>query len=92
MRALLLLSGLVVGANAAVAAEREIAVTMSTPASVQLTIWCAYGDEGCSQAAGDSAQERCQKSRRNAELSQSDLIERDLSGRQKFGFRFRCVN
>jgi hypothetical protein len=92
VRWLVLMTGLIAGAQLAHAGEREVTITMATPASVQLTIWCGYGDKGCAQAAADAAQERCQKSRRDAQLSESDLIERELSGRQKFGYRFRCVN
>jgi hypothetical protein len=91
VRLLSLLFGMVIGIGAAAAAERETSVTMSTPASVQLTSWCGYGDKGCAQNAADVAQASCQKYKRDAELDHSDLIQRDLAGREKFGFRFKCV-
>jgi hypothetical protein len=50
-----------------------------------------YGDKGCAQNAGNIAQTRCARFQRNAELAQSDIIERELSGRQKFLFAFKCV-
>ncbi len=91
MRWLGLFLGLMLSVGAAAAAERETDVTISTPASVQLTTWCAYGDKGCAQNAADVAQASCRKYKRDAELAQSDLIQRDLAGREKFGFRFKCV-
>lgn len=78
-------------ATCARAADREADVTMVTPATVQLTSWCQRSDRGCAQNAADIAQDRCQRYRRNAQLLASDLIERELSGREKFGYRFACV-
>jgi len=94
MRALALaaVATMLAGCMTTTAGPTEVDVNLATPASIELTQWCASGGTSCDQAAADRAQSHCRGSGKNAQLAGAVLIERGMIKGEKTAYRFNCVN
>ncbi|SFI32472.1 hypothetical protein [Bradyrhizobium sp. Gha] len=73
------------------ASAAEVAVMLSTPASITLSTSCKSG-ESCDQLAADQAQAHCAKAGRIAQLSPSGKVWKEhWPFSDKYEFQFNCI-
>jgi hypothetical protein len=93
MRIAGLVAALMLSGGVTAGAVESIDVTAVTPASVEVTLWCArFPDAICRHAAGGAARAHCRTAGAKARFVRSALLQRTFTKGQLGFFLYDCVH